>query len=198
MSLASSPCQHNRGMNRMQVVLVVRGTTSLADTLTDLSGHLVPFGGGGAEGDVPEGDVPQLKGARTSDGRSSGDSTAMSNGQDSSSRSGGEPAADESSSAGAGSTDPDGAGSASVAAHSSSRREDSSSDSGGSSSSGSGSTANESEAGEPEGMAHNGILRAAQSLLREQGPTLGGLLRDNPGYRLKVGRRLTGSPCMSA
>ena len=29
----------------LQVVLVVRGTISLADALTDLSGHLVPFNG---------------------------------------------------------------------------------------------------------------------------------------------------------
>ena len=32
-------------MERPQVVLVVRGTISLADALTDLSGHLVPFDG---------------------------------------------------------------------------------------------------------------------------------------------------------
>ena len=164
----------------MQVVLVVRGTTSLADTLTDLSGHLVPFGGGGAEGDVPEGDVPQTEVAKPSDGRSSGDSTANSDGQVSSSRSGGEPASGKGNSSGAGSGDPSGTGRASAAADSSSssdRREASSNSSGGSS----------RQAGEPEGMAHNGILRAAQSLLREQGPTLGELLRDNPGYRLKVG-----------
>jgi hypothetical protein len=175
-------CAHNWCIS-MQVVLVVRGTTSLADTLTDLSGHLVPFGGGGAEGDVPEGDVPQSKGAKPSDGRSSGDSTANSDGQVSSSRSGGEPASGKGNSSGAGSGDPSGAGRASAAADSSSssdRREAGSSSSGGSS----------RQAREPEGMAHNGILRAAQSLLREQGPTLGELLRDNPGYRLKVGWKM--------
>jgi hypothetical protein len=61
----------------MQVVLVVRGTTSLADTLTDLSGHLVPFGGGAVEGDIPEGDLPDREGAE-GNSRGSSSSTAVS------------------------------------------------------------------------------------------------------------------------
>jgi hypothetical protein len=114
MWLSSMPCS--------QVLLVVRGTTSLADALTDLSGHLVPFGGGSAKGDMPKEELPEPENAKaaTSSGSSSSTSTAG------------------------------------------------------------------TEADEPEGMAHNGILRAAKSLLHEQGPTLGQLLRDNPGYRLKV------------
>ena len=188
--LAGSTYRQNWHFIFVQVVLVVRGTTSLADTLTDLSGHLVPFGGGGAEGDVPERDVPQAEGGGTNGGGGSS-STTSSDGCNASGRSSRESAADKGSSPGKGDSNSTGAGSTAMAADSSSSSSSSTgsgSSSSSSSDSDSGSTAGAREAGEPEGMAHNGILRAAQSLLREQGPALGELLRDHPGFRLKVCR----------
>lgn len=129
---------------------MVRGTTSLADALTDLSGHLVPFGGCGAEGDV-------LKGNAGHDSNSPAGSDSSDHGS-------------QDSSAAASSVGTGGSGSS---ARGSGRGQDDSSSGRG--------------AGDSEGMAHHGILKAAQSLLREQGDSLGQLLRDNPGYRLKVG-----------
>ena len=40
-----------------------------------------------------------------------------------------------------------------------------------------------------QGMAHHGILRAAQSLLQREADTLAKALKDNPGFGLKVCRR---------
>lgn len=152
-----------------QVVLVIRGTTSLADALTDLSGHLVPFGGGGGEGDV-------LKGNNTVDGS---DSAAGSSGSSDDSQHGSQGTAATASSEGgddsSGSRDGNGTGGG---AADTSRRQAGS----GSSSSGGCSNAE----GDSEGMAHHGILKAAQSLLQQQGDALGQLLQDNPGHKLKV------------
>ena len=65
----------------LQVVLVVRGTTSLADALTDLSGHLGPFGGGATAGDA--GKATDSSSDSSSSSGSSGDSNDNSSGGDS-------------------------------------------------------------------------------------------------------------------